>query len=369
MKNAYLLATTALGLCMVVGTGTAQAADPIKLSVGGYMEQWIGFADNDSSNNAFDYADFDTQSDTEIHFTGSTKLDNGLSVSVNMELEADHVGGGFDHSWMTISSDTYGSVIVGGQEAFMNDIFNGAPDVGIGLTDGDAGNWVVNPGNFSTGGYGIDNTFGGDVEHRVKYISPSIAGFTVGIDYAPDEADNNAQPDRLAGDDHNYSYGVTYGGEFSGVEVGVAGSVGHRLINGSGSYDLYSGSASLAMSGWTVSGGYTRFKQSIHQNGQTGNVAANAMNGYGYSAGVSYATGPYAVSLGYGYEEFEATPDAAGLEDTQGTWMLSGSYEMGPGVSLLGSVFGTDYEGETPNDNGADDNDGWGVVAGLAVNF
>ncbi len=369
MRSNRLFETTVLTAAMLAVVGPARAADPVTLRVGGFMEQWIGYADNESGNNAFDYADFDTQSDTEIHFLGETVLDSGLRLAVTVELEGDHPGGAIDHSWLSLTSDTYGSLIIGGQEAFLNDVTISSPDVGIEHADGDMGNWVANPGNATTGGLNIDNTYGGDVEHRVKYVSPTFYGFTVGVDYSPAEADAQAMPDRRAGANHNYSYAVTYEGEFEGVAIGLHGGVGHRLMNTSGSYDLYSGGASLGYEGWTLSGGYLRTKQSLHQSGASGNVTASSMNGYGYSVGVAYATGPYAVSLSHGYEEREATPDAAGREDSETSWMLSGAYDLGAGVSLLGSVFTSDFEGEIPNDNGADDNDGWGVVTGLSVEF
>ncbi len=369
MNMRQLLTSSALATGMLALTVPAWAAEPVKLSVGGYMEQWIGYADNDSSNNTFDYADFDTQSDTEVHFLGETTLDSGLKIAVTIELEGDHPGDGIDHSWLSVTSDTYGSLILGGQEAFLNDTTISSPDVGIEHADGDLGNWVVNPGNATTGGMNVDNTFGGDVAYRVKYISPSFYGLTFGADYASDETDSNDMPDRQGGANHNYTYGVAYEGEFEGVEIGLAGGIGHRLMNTSGSYDLYGGGASLGYQGFTLSGGYLRTKQSLHQSGASGDATASSMNGFGYTVGLAYATGPYAVSLSHGYEEREATPDAAGKEDSETSWILSGAYEMGPGVSLVGSVFTNDFEGETPNDNGADDNDGWAVVSGLIVNF
>ena len=78
-----LLATTALAaLGAVAVAGPAVAAEKIKVSVGGYMEQWFGFADN--KNNVAPNTDgFDQQSDGEIHFKGSTTLDNGIKVGIN----------------------------------------------------------------------------------------------------------------------------------------------------------------------------------------------------------------------------------------------------------------------------------------------
>ena len=44
--------------------------------------------------------------------------------------------------------------------------------------------------------------------------------------------------------------------------------------------------------------------------------------------------------------------------------MLSGNYEVGPGVNLLASVFRTQFEADT----GAD-NDGWAAITGFALTF
>ncbi|MFH1805691.1 MAG: porin, partial [Pseudomonadota bacterium] len=45
-----LIATTALAA--VAFAGQAQASEKIKLSLGGYMEQWVGFSDEDNTATA-----------------------------------------------------------------------------------------------------------------------------------------------------------------------------------------------------------------------------------------------------------------------------------------------------------------------------
>lgn len=44
--------------------------------------------------------------------------------------------------------------------------------------------------------------------------------------------------------------------------------------------------------------------------------------------------------------------------------MLSGAYDLGPGVTALGSIFRTEFE----SDSGAD-NEGWAVVTGITLSF
>ena len=86
-----LLGSTAL----VVGgmmAAPAMAADPIKIGVGGYYTFYAlagsidpTFATNGSFTN---YKGISFTQEGEIHFIGQTKLDNGTSVGLNVELEA-----------------------------------------------------------------------------------------------------------------------------------------------------------------------------------------------------------------------------------------------------------------------------------------
>ena len=86
-----LLGSTAL----VVGglmAAPAMAADPIKMGVGGYYT-FYGLAGGIDPTNAFNgtqtsYKGFAFTQEGEIHFIGQTKLDNGTSVGLTVELEA-----------------------------------------------------------------------------------------------------------------------------------------------------------------------------------------------------------------------------------------------------------------------------------------
>jgi hypothetical protein len=44
--------------------------------------------------------------------------------------------------------------------------------------------------------------------------------------------------------------------------------------------------------------------------------------------------------------------------------MLSGAYEIGPGITALGSVFRSEYEADS-----GDENDGWAIVTGITLEF
>ena len=109
MKKILLGTTAIVAVGMIAAP--ASAAEKIKLGIGGYMEQYIGFVDAEDDASRTDWAVFDQQSDSEFHLTGSTTLDNGIKFGVKFEIEGDVAG--IDESVMTISSATLGEVKLG----------------------------------------------------------------------------------------------------------------------------------------------------------------------------------------------------------------------------------------------------------------
>ncbi len=86
MKKQLLLGSTALIAGALVAPGIAAAEDPVRLDVRGYSHKYfgVGDVDNDSIPGQTGVSE---RSDGEIHFKGSTTLDNGLTVGVHVELE------------------------------------------------------------------------------------------------------------------------------------------------------------------------------------------------------------------------------------------------------------------------------------------
>ena len=108
----FLFSTTALAVAGAFAfSGTANAAaKPIKIGVGGFMSQEMGLGSNSGSFEANGQGtltqrdSFNTVQDSEIYFTGTTKLDSGISVSVTVQLEADQVDtAGIDESYMKLT--------------------------------------------------------------------------------------------------------------------------------------------------------------------------------------------------------------------------------------------------------------------------
>ena len=104
-----LIASTALVAAGLMTAGTASASEKIKLNLGGFSKWWVvGAWQNASYKDAAvggaQPVAVDIKGDNEVYFGGSTTLDNGLKVGIDIQLEA---GGHSDSR----ASTTNGTVI------------------------------------------------------------------------------------------------------------------------------------------------------------------------------------------------------------------------------------------------------------------
>lgn len=362
MKKTLILTSALVGAGLLAAT-PASAAEKVKLGLGGFMEQWVGFSEQDGSyEGTNDYGSFDAKSDTEVHFTGSTKLDNGLTVSATVELEADRNGSSIDDTYVQVDSPTLGSLQIGAVGDAVNAISIFAPDVGIENTDGDVSNWVRNPLSITSAATFVDQ---GNFQ-KVNYFSPVFAGLQVVASYTPDASSTDMDvPNEVnGGDAQAYGFGAAYSRQIEGV--GFSADVGYAVTTGTlagvGNLESWQGGANLTYAGFTLGGSYINYSEDV----ASGSTKSNNQDGYAWDVGVSYATGPYSVSLSYFASKYEGDTTVAADEE-QAQLMLSGAYNMGPGVNVKGSVFTADYDDETTTATA--NNDGWGAVAGLTLDF
>ncbi|NVK18677.1 MAG: porin [Methylocystaceae bacterium] len=372
----FLAGTTALVAAAVVA-GQAQAADPIKLSLGGFAEAWVGYADQDEVGGD-DFANVLVQQDTEVYFRGSTKLDNGLTIGVNIDMEADSNATTQDDVFVSVSSDALGTLKIGSTKGASYGLSHTAPDVGIGHNDGDVQNWIQdqsqtanNGGNNTNPGFDNDTLTSSADGQKVVYLTPNIAGFQAGASYGiiPESVSSTVNVGSTnTGSDIQYNVGVAYNGEFGGVSIGA--DVNYELIDNGGTNGtsvnneaLGRAGLSIGVAGFTIGGSWFA----------ANNVGAvSSKDADGWDLGVSYETGPYGVSVSYmslSQDDKTAGSTANVQEDEKDTWMVSGSYDLGAGVALKGSIFGADFDDASSTGTTANDNDGYGVVAGLAVSF
>lgn len=87
-----LLGTAAVAL--FAGVSAAPAVAQVELSIGGHFKGYVVYTDQDDERDVAVGAETDARAidwlrETEIHFTGETTLDNGLTVGAHVELDLD----------------------------------------------------------------------------------------------------------------------------------------------------------------------------------------------------------------------------------------------------------------------------------------
>jgi outer membrane protein OmpU len=205
MMKKLLLGSTALVVGGVMAA-PAMAADPIKIGIGGYYT-FYALAGNVDSSYAFDgtfttYKGLAFTQEGEIHFIGQTKLDNGTSVGLTVELEAWNPtginAGAAGTSAGTIQIDEafifafgdWGRAELGSRDAATYRMYYGTPSalIGWGAVQHNH-NWANtimmanNKAYARTMATTITPTWQ-DV-NRINYFTPRFQGLQIGVGYAP----------------------------------------------------------------------------------------------------------------------------------------------------------------------------------------
>lgn len=374
-----LVASSAL-VAATAFAGVAQAADPIKLSLSGFGFAAVTYYDNDDSflGNQ-EVNNFVVDGDNEVHFKGSTTLDNGLTVAVKYEVRTGgngaSSGGSAADEWSITTSGSFGSIIMGAEDLATETVAITAPHMGgrllgAGLSEGNmiSGAYIQAPsGAANPNAVAVQNaTFinGNDAE-QLSYISPEIAGFTFGASYSPGFGQGQDAYGALIGAGNQmdvYGVGALWAGEFEGV--GIKASAGYATGDNPAAWedwDQWQAGLGFSYAGFTLSGGYTQ--QNFNGVGANPDGEQQA-----WEVGVGYKTGPYGVALGYFSSDVEdARANGAGDDEAQ-VWQLTSQYTMGPGVMLVGGVAWAEFDGNEQNTN-ADENDGIVVQTGINLSF
>ena len=134
-----LLSTSAIALG--VAFAAPASAQEWNMDWGGFYNSHVGYVTVDSNTPAHAGADFDgvdVFANTEIHFTPSVTLDNGLTFGVDIQMEGTNNGGGatgIDETYLTIKGDTLGRIDLGNENSAGYKMTVAAPQVkgGIGI--------------------------------------------------------------------------------------------------------------------------------------------------------------------------------------------------------------------------------------------
>src|SRR5262245_34788283 len=171
-----LMATTAL---LGAGAAPAQAfaADAIKLSLGGFMRTAVlqNFDDHGSGDLGNKRYNTGVFSDGEIYFLGNATLDNGLTVGVHVELEAEQDDDQIDGAYIFFQGG-FGEFRVGSQYGAMETMC--VTPVGGTANFGAFSQYQIINNAFSGFSAGICNTvdsfMGNEHSQKVLYLTPTF---------------------------------------------------------------------------------------------------------------------------------------------------------------------------------------------------
>ena len=144
-----IICSAALAGLVAVAAAPAMAQgdqSALKLDLGGYFRGYMVYHDQDSHRLA-EERNVDIIRDTEVHFTGETTLDNGLTVGVHVEATADREAVAIDESYL-YTSGSWGRVNFGSEDGTAYLLQVAAPSADSNI---DGIRQYVNPVNYDAG--------------------------------------------------------------------------------------------------------------------------------------------------------------------------------------------------------------------------
>ena len=410
-----LVGTAAVALGLSALTGVA-AADGLSLDLSGHTKAYVTWVDQDGSDAdtdgdglSEDERSFDILRETEIHFSGETTLDNGLTVGFHVESDLD--GDGADQfnteELYAYFSGHWGRVNFGQEDGAAYLLQVAAPSADSN-TDGlrqyispvnytlhdDAGA-AITTGVLSTEANGsrfvrfdYDNAISGKSD-KITYMTPVFNGFQGGVSYTPSNDGQTSTGFGVDIDDARNSYGdgLEVAARWEGMvgEVGVALGAGYATLDAED--ENIDGDAANELddrTAWNVGVDFDwgpfglGFAYLEDDNGTELDGDADT-----WVVGVDYTTGPFKIGASYYAQdlELEGIVDgqiAGGNIDGLGAaasrtemeterWTGGVVYTYGPGMTFRGSISHIEHEFDPLV--GSEDLESTSVLLGTQINF
>lgn len=372
-------AAVALGLAVAAPA----KADGIKLDLAGHFKGYVTWLNQDNATGTTaDERHLDILRETEIHFTGETTLDNGLTVGVHHEADLD--SDSRDTSFAANGTDTFIT-----EESYA--YFSGAwGRVNFGKEDGanyllqvaapsadenfDGLRQYINPEDISltdvtnvlvsTAGHGRGFFNTGKLDYsddatgyanKVTYLTPVWSGFQAGASYTPSVGDAATLPvggvpsavegssafgvhakNTIAG--LNDTYGdawegaVRYEGKWQQIGLTAGGGYTHVKLDNTTVADVNDD-----FNQWNLGAAATwqQFGLGVVYTKDNGGVNDNGDNRT-WVVGLDYTTGPFKVGGSYLNNHEELGTGNGKLDTTR--WAGGVVYTYGPGMTFRGSV-------------------------------
>ncbi|MBV8393190.1 MAG: porin [Alphaproteobacteria bacterium] len=200
MMKKLLLGSTALAVGGLIAA-PAMAADPIKIGVGGYYSFFAIAGQVEGvyalNGTSIQYKGLNFYQEGEIHFIGQSKLDNGTTVGVRVELEgwdpsATTANAQIDEAFLFAFGD-WGRIEFGALDMAAYKMWYGAPSalINFGFGNPNSGISWMNGAATANNMAAIHLVNGGQIAgqiqdgERINYYTPRFAGFQLGLGYAP----------------------------------------------------------------------------------------------------------------------------------------------------------------------------------------
>jgi len=373
-----LLGTAAVGLAL----SAAPAHAAIDLDIGGYFKGYGVYTDQDDETDvAGEAREFDILRNTEVHISGETTLDNGLTVGAHFEMEAD---GNYADNFQVEESYVYfagnwGRVNFGAEDgaAFLLQVAAPSADSNVDgirqLIDplnyeaigADTGNSQLTAAQSATLDYEQNPTSNAD---KLTYLSPIMSGFQLGLTYTPDVDDastNRAQnEDDVAGDRLGSAYeaGLRYEGAFEGVDVAFGGGYTHVDEEGNAAANddrqVWNVGLDLGFGPFGIGAAYKEDDAGYES-------SATRDDEETFVVGADYTTGAFKLGASYITQDNATTVKNLDAERYTGGVV----YTYGPGMTFRGSVSYVEYDGVSGLASGGDEVDATSVLLGTQIKF
>lgn len=377
-----LLVTAGLLPCLLVSVAHAahqhhnhMDMDEEGLTIGGFLNAEGAYADQDIGGDR----ELRFLNDTEIHFMYSRTAGNGLRYGGVIELEADvspdfkEEGVNADKTYVWLNS-AYGRVELGAVDDAGHRLQVDASTIARG-TGGIHGDWfyhVAFPSAPGAGHHGGHNSFlhfpalplhhmhgAAEDATKISYYSPEWAGLRFGLSYLP-ESDVSGTASSFNGKAGHRAFndvlnaGVSYDTRIGnvGMKASLTGERGRAEVSGHEDLGAYVAGLEFDWRGFSIAGSYGDWNKSVSH------MVANNPDAYYATLGISYAHGPFGVSL-TGFKSDYQFNEAHIVS-------LSTDYAVAPGLTPYAEVTWVDLDAADPT---LTDNEATVFITGVQINF
>lgn len=274
------------------------------VTIGGFLDFQASFSDERISSpkraNVF-------TNNTEIHIRAESELSELANIGAVVELEADtseaddNQGVNADKTYI-FAETKYGKVELGANSGVEDQLKVDASTIsfGTGGADGDyynyinIGGFLFSPDLFAQSKKGV-----AEDANKLTYISPIMAGFQVGISYAPDSGDggvaDSSSGKSNTGDFENMtSLGISYEKIYGNLALqgSITGLFAQSEASGFKDLNQYALGLAMHYKGFSIAGSYGNW-------GDYTDLVLGSADANFYTAGIAYEIGPLGASVNF----------------------------------------------------------------------